>query len=315
MKNEEKLLHAIGQADDRLIAEAMDFRRERKPAVLRWMAVAACVCLLLTATVGAAKWGIEWWHGKDERYEQYTVDWKYPLAPVEVREEAVVELEKWVQWAWGVDGMNEQGLRVTWPDSYYIGSYLDRTEKLETIADLEEYLGIDLTTSTGIDESCMEVADSIDIIALTELISDAEKEYAETNRVSLGGIEVELNLGYCDTNTKARMKIFIPLTQNFAEDFPAKDWWFNTIAGPTWSEIENGQFEAEEHNISGKEVVVFREPVDDLEHDAKAVAIYSDGGIGYYLYCIAEDWTGYDGHSTTYQHGAERLMALLETLE
>ena len=54
MKNEEKLLHAIGQADDRLIAEAMDFRRERKPAVLRWMAVAACVCLLLASPVGAS---------------------------------------------------------------------------------------------------------------------------------------------------------------------------------------------------------------------------------------------------------------------
>ena len=54
MKNEEKLLHAIGQAADRRIAEAMDFRREHKPAVLRWVAVAACVCLLLASPVGAS---------------------------------------------------------------------------------------------------------------------------------------------------------------------------------------------------------------------------------------------------------------------
>ena len=313
MKREEKLLRAIGDVQDYMIQEAMQ-KKKRVPG-FRWAAVAACICLLLTVTVGAAKWGVEWWHGKDERYEKYTVEWKYPLTPVEVREEAVAEIEKWVQWGWGVDGMDEQGIRVRWPDSYYIGAYLNRTEKIETIAELEAYLGIDLITSAGIDESSEVVPDSIDVIGLTELISEAEKEYAESKHVSLGGIEVDLNLGYSDSNTKARMKIFIPLTPNFAGTFPAKDWWYNTIAGPTWSELENGQFEAEEHNISGKEVMVFREPVEDPNEASTAFAVYSDGGIGYYIYCIAEDWTGFDGHSVTHSHAGDRLMALLENLE
>lgn len=325
MKREEQLLRAIGDVQDHLIRDAME--KKKHPAVLRWTAVAACVCLLLTVTVGAAKWGIDWWHGKNERYEQYTVDWKYPLAPVEIREEAVKELEKWLQWGWGVDGRDEYGKRAMCADTEYVGAYLDGVEKIRTVADLEEYLGIDLTTSPGIDASCLAVQEqaeaeggerirgSIDVISLTELVADAEMEYAETNRVSMGGIHVKLNLGYCGTNAKARMEIFIPVTQNFADDFPAKDWWFNTIAGPAWSDYENGQFEVEELTISGKEVVVFSDPTSDLEECPTAVAVYSDGGIGYYLYCIAEDPSDSVSRSNIYQHGTERLMELLENLE
>lgn len=54
MKQEEMLLRAIGGADERLIEEALEVRAKRKPAVLRWVAVAACVCLLLASPVGAA---------------------------------------------------------------------------------------------------------------------------------------------------------------------------------------------------------------------------------------------------------------------
>ncbi len=313
MTREEKLLRAIGSVQDHMIQEAMDYAK--RPPAFRWAAIAACICLLLTATVGAAKWGIEWWHGTNERYEQYTVDWKYPLAPVEIREEAVSELERWLQLGWGVDGRDEYGNRATWPDSYYIGAYLQHTDKLRSMADLEKYLGIDLTTSPEIDASCQSPGAEIDVIALTELIADAEIEYAETGRVSLGGIEVDLNLGYLGTNCKTRMKMFIPMTENFVEDFPAKDWWFATTAGTAWSDYEIGQFEVEELTISGREVVIFADPTDDLETCPTALAVYSDGRIGYLLYCIAEDWSGYENHKNIYRHGSERLMELLEGLE
>lgn len=313
MKREEKLLHAIGSVQDYMVQEAME--RTRRPPAFRWAAIAACICLLLTATAGAAKWGIEWWHGKNERYEQYTVDWKYPLAPVEIREEAVSELERWLQWGWGVDGMNESGNRATCPDSFYIGAYLQDADKPRSVADLEEYLGIDLTTSPEIDAGCKASGAEIDVIALTELIADAENEYAETGRVSLGGIEVDLNLGYLGTNCKVRMKMFIPMTENFVDDFPARDWWFMTTAGPAWSDYEIGQFEVEELTISGREVVIFSDPTDDLEDCPTAVAVYSDGRIGYLLYCIAEDWSGYDSRMNIYRHGSERLMELLMGLE
>lgn len=63
MKQEEMLLRAIGGADERLIEEALEVRAKRKPAVLRWVAVAACVCLLLASPVGAAMVGrlVELW--------------------------------------------------------------------------------------------------------------------------------------------------------------------------------------------------------------------------------------------------------------
>lgn len=313
MKREEKLLEAIGSVQDYMVQEAM--RRTKRPPAFRWTAIAACICLVLTATVGAAKWGIEWWHGENERYEQYTVDWKYPLAPVQIREEAVSELERWLQWGWGVDGMDEYGNRATWPDSYYIGAYLQDADELRSVADLEEYLGIDLTTSPEIDASCQSIGAEIDVTALTELIADAEIEYAETGRVSLGGVEVDLNLGYLGTNCKTRMKMFIPVTENFVEDFPAKDWWFAATAGTAWSDYEIGQFEVEELTISGREVVIFSDPTDDLEDCPTALAVYSDGRIGYLLYCIAEDWSGYDSRTNIYRHGSERLMELLEELE
>ena len=58
MKKEEKLLHAIGGVDERLIEEALEIRVRRKPTVLRWVAVAACVCLLLASPVGASVVGM-----------------------------------------------------------------------------------------------------------------------------------------------------------------------------------------------------------------------------------------------------------------
>ena len=63
MKTEEKLLHAIGGVDERLIEEALEIRVKRKPAILRWVAVAACVCLLLASPVGASMVGrlVELW--------------------------------------------------------------------------------------------------------------------------------------------------------------------------------------------------------------------------------------------------------------
>ena len=58
MKTEEKLLHAIGGVDERLIEEALEVKARRKPAILRWVAVAACVCLLLASPVGASVVGM-----------------------------------------------------------------------------------------------------------------------------------------------------------------------------------------------------------------------------------------------------------------
>lgn len=54
MKREEKLLRAIGGVDDEMIADAMEPRRKKQPAWLRWTAAAACLCLLLASPVGAA---------------------------------------------------------------------------------------------------------------------------------------------------------------------------------------------------------------------------------------------------------------------
>lgn len=51
---EEKLLHAIGGIDDDLIDSAMAAKKRTHLTWVRWVAVAACLCLLLVSPVGAA---------------------------------------------------------------------------------------------------------------------------------------------------------------------------------------------------------------------------------------------------------------------
>ena len=74
MKKEEKLLHAIGGVDEHLIEEALEVRIRRKPAILRWVAVAACVCLLLASPAVAAMVGslVELW--PSDKYVSYYIN-------------------------------------------------------------------------------------------------------------------------------------------------------------------------------------------------------------------------------------------------
>ncbi len=53
MKREEKLLRAIGGVGIDLITDAMEPRRKKRPTLIRWAAVAACLCLLLASPAGA----------------------------------------------------------------------------------------------------------------------------------------------------------------------------------------------------------------------------------------------------------------------
>lgn len=128
MKNEEKLLHAIGQADDRLIAEAMDFRRERKPAVLRWVAVAACVCLLLASPVGAVM--TETLHKlihDNGILEYFTLD-RLPIH--HLSGEAM----------------------AAFPKEVGQSTYLC----MDTIGDAEEFLGIELPDNSVLENACLD---------------------------------------------------------------------------------------------------------------------------------------------------------------
>lgn len=116
MKTEEKLLMAIGGADERLIEEALEIRVKRKPSVLRWVAVAACVCLLLASPVVAAMVGslVELW--PSDKTVSYHINERITIDSLS---EEVAE---------AFDGQKKTVLRY----------------QMDTLEEAEEFLGVEL---------------------------------------------------------------------------------------------------------------------------------------------------------------------------
>lgn len=337
MKREEQLLRAIGSVDDELIAAAMELRRKKRPALIRWAAVAACLCLLLTVTAGAAKWDVEWWHGQamgyifphgqesEWTYEPqlgHTVEWKYPFEPVTIRQEALDEMTEQLNQEWKHQMTFHPEILEESTDTHYLTGLSHKVQnriypiedRFSTIGELEEYLGIDLITSPLIDAAaynCMHTNDIgtwLEIGLYGDLHRDAAAEYAESGRITLQGINITVRMGFSKTNCKSWMEIFIPLTEKFVESFP-NEVIFNME--------ENSPFTVETQQFSGRDVIVVEDSNDDLEQtgSVKAYGVYSADGIGYCVHCLAEDWGDSEANPTVYQTGAARLMELLENLE
>lgn len=328
MKKEEKLLRAIGGVDDDLIADAMEQRRRKQPAWLRWAAVAACICMMLTVTVGAEKWGVEWWNGQKEAYGMFgdeeqgytlekgvatTVEWKYPFEPVTIRQEALDELTEQLNQQWDYRWFVDEGYNEVMEDYHFLtGMPQTIEERITTIRELEEYLGIDLITSPNIDaaaRNCMQTNDIgiwLEVGLYGDIYRDAAKEHEETGSISLQGIAITVRMGFSETNCKSWMEICIPLTQKFADTYPAE------IVYDAW---DLDPLTVDTMEFSGREVLVVCEPGDSSEDMPVAYGAYGVDGIGYCVHCLVEDWDGTEGHATVYQHGTERLTELLENLE
>lgn len=126
MKKEVKLLRAIGGVDDDLIADAMEpQKRKKQPAWLRWTAVAACLCLLLTFPVGAVM-GESLYKFKNGHG---------------VIEHCVLERIT-------VDSLSEEAL-AAFPDETGAVSYVLR----DSIAASEKFLGIELPDNPMLEDS------------------------------------------------------------------------------------------------------------------------------------------------------------------
>ena len=336
---EEKLLRAIGQIDDELIDSAMETHKKNHPrrSWARWTAIAACLCLLLTVTVGAAKWDVEWWHGQamgyifpsgqesEWSYEPQmgnTVEWTYPFEPVTIRQEALDEMTEQLNQEWTHQMTFHPEIVDEMADTHYLTGLSHEVEnriypieeRFTTIGELEEYLGIDLVTSPLIDAAaynCMHTNDIgtwLEIGLYVDLYRDAAAEYVENGQIALQGIEITVRMGFSKTNCKSWMEIYIPLTEKFVETFP-HEVLFNTE--------ENSPFKVETQQFSGRNVIVVEDSNDDLEQTGcvAAYGVYGADGIGYCVHSLAEDWDNSEAHPTIYQSGAERLMELLEDLE
>lgn len=328
MKREEKLLRAIGGAEDFMIRDAMEAHARKRPAVLRWAAIAACVCLLLTVTVAAQKWGVEWWHGKMEANGMFgdeeqgytletrqvtTVEWKYPFQPVTIRQEALDELTEQLNQQWDYWWFVDEGFNEDLADYHFLtGMPQSIEERITTINELEEYLGIDLVTSPKIDAAaynCMHTNDIgtwLEIALYGDIYRDAAEEHEQTGMISLQGIYITVRMGFSETNCKSWMEIYIPLTQKFADTYPPE------VLYDAWN-LDQLTVDAQE--FSGRKVLLVCDPQEPMEDNPKACGVYAADGIGYNVHCLVEDWEGVDGHPTVYQHGSERLMELLENLE
>lgn len=328
MRQEEKLLRAIGGVDDELIADAMEPRKNKRPALIRWAAVAACVCLVLTASVGAEKWGVEWWNGQKEAYGMFgdeemgytletrqitTVEWKYPFEPVTIRQEALDELTGQLNQQWDYRWMVDEGFNEDMADYHFLtGMPQTIEERITTISELEAYLGVDLVTSPKIDAAafnCMHTNDIgiwLEVGLLGDIYRDAAQEHEQNGAISLQGIHITVRMGFSKTNCKSWMEIYIPITQKFADTYPAE------VLYDAWN---LDPLTVETHKFSSREVLVVCDPLEPLEDNPEACGIYGADGIGYNVHCLVEDWDGAEDHPAVYQHGSERLMELLENLE
>ena len=313
-----EIARALTDVSDDLLLEAENAGAPRKTVKLHRLVAVAAIIAMLTVTVGAVKYGIEYRHGRENAGETgwHTLAFEYPLAPVTIRQEAYDELTEALNADWSENWSNEDGWQQNQPELHYRGIAEQVEERICTIGELEEYLGLDLITSPEIDESARLKWEenqakgngtSILIFPCADMIKYAAQEYTETGGVSLQGVVIWVYLGESGTNAYAGLRICIPLTERFAQTYPAEVWY---------SEPEVGDYEVEALQITGREVLVCTQPTDDLTKTPTALALYSGDGICYYVYASAEPLRHWlDEPDVMLGHGKERLIPLIENLE
>lgn len=145
MKNE-KILFAMDGIGDDLITAAMEPRKQKRRPLLRWAAAAACVCLVLTATVGADTLG-NVLEEVGKTFSSYRAPERY--TSVNFSREAV-----------DIAGEHSDLAHITVP--------------MDTLAELEEFIGMEhfsneildqatpkKVTTYGQDDACYETAHNV----------------------------------------------------------------------------------------------------------------------------------------------------------
>lgn len=244
---------------------------------------------LMTVTVFAAVGGIRYWFGL--RGEGGSLNVRFPLEPVTIRQEAYEELSQTLERQWEEVKMpnwqafdekdyeeGKQTLLGTWG-----GEALNQVDNLE---ELEEYLGVELVVSPEMaqmieldSEYNFGEALSGGVLLRGASYEDALKEYEATGSVTLHGIEINLCMNQ-GTGAVTYVEIIIPLTQDYMKYYPT-----------TWVYSFEKEGETYEYSNGSRDFVIAKRDFSGeygSHYGSRCVALYGEGGIGYYVNCIVD---------------------------
>lgn len=283
------LMYAMTDLDEEFL-QVRD-SKVRKNRLRKFAAVAAAAALM-TVTVCSAVMGTKFQFGQDpDGY--YTIDYRYPMEPVTVLPEVYEDMSKAL-----VDGLldYQQGIErgdYEVPDTRDLGysKALDQEilcslgDKFDTLDQVEDYLGVSLRVSTELREmlnTSLHISSSRFEPGLFKVYGPsyevALEEYSNTGTVTPQGI------GICaylydgeENNWYAGLRVYIPLTEEFATQFQPDTWY--SMEG-------RGQYVTREYSNGSQSFVIAKVEYTE-EYGDTCLALYDDGGIGYELYCCA----------------------------
>lgn len=277
------LMYAMTDLDDELLERdsGAKVRRFRATKVVAFAAALA----LMTVTVFAAVVGINYRAGYDGEYFN-NFEFSFPYEKVTIRQEAFEEMTEKLSQDW-VDWYCDDYIDLCKEGNEYGPNYLgtsgpESMQNLKSMEELEAYLGLDLVTSPEIDTLVNDFLTgdlteepSINVLMRGPTWEEAYAEYEATGSVSLLGLEIDLSLNEANVNDYKTLKINIPLSEKYIEYYPT------VIRGVlTWE----GEYYGKEYSNGDREFVIAKRDFTE-DYGGNCMALYTEGGIGYYLYC------------------------------
>ena len=284
------LMYALTDVDEKFLNRE-PAKKVKTPRISRVAALAAVIALV-TISVCSAMLGIEYWFGHDgDGY--YTIDYRYPMEPVEIHQQAYEDLadalvENLLYYQNGI----EQG-DFPKPDTQGL-SYSDGLDRawlyslgleLDCLEEVEAYLGLTLNVSPEIREAVNSSfqfrSDSnlpVFVMAYGPCFDEAASEYKSTGSITPQGVGIQFHfLDGEENNWYAGLRVYIPLSTQFAEEFQPDTWY---------SPEGNGPYRTREYSNGSQDFLIAKLEYTE-EYGDTCLAMYADGGVGYELYCCA----------------------------
>lgn len=294
------IMKNMNDLDERYLAEAETApAKPLKTQSFSRIAAIAAVAAVLMLTACAAAVGINYWFGQDDD-GYYKIEYQYPLEPVTINQEAYDDMVQAL-----INEMNyhnaeveagnyvetdtsdlEYSQRLTSATGWMTNSPVrDKMTKMKSLEEVEAYLGIELAISPELRDAinnCYNfVEDGETPIGLGVRglsYKEMEAEYEATGSITPQGFSIGVSLEDDETNNwYAGFRIYIPLTEEFAENFRPEPWY---------SGEEQGQYYTKDYSNGSQDFLIAKVDYTE-EYGGTCLAFYANRGVGYELYCCA----------------------------
>lgn len=327
------LMYAMTELDDELL-ERDSTAKVRRFRVSKVATIAAALALM-TVTVFAAVVGINYWFGQDDD-GYYTINFDFPLEPVTVNQEAYDDMAQelvngLLYYQEGIEmGDYEEPNTQDWAysESLDIQWLYFPIHDMGSLEEVEAYLGIDLNISPEIRAAvngCFpvrsETHNPITLSVYGPRYEERVAEYETTGTITPHGIEIRMAMSDGgDNNWSNGFRVFIALTEEFAENFQPDPWY---------SAEDRGQYHTKDYSNGSQDFLIAKVDYTE-EYGGICLAMYDDGGVGYYLHCetwptdftknkLPDEWLrqliGSDFNGEVCKDSEEIVLPLIENIE